>query len=663
MKKILILIWCFILTFPLYAQLNMTLIKHVQASDGGLSSVWNGEMSDVWGYEVDGNEYAIVTMEDGISILDITDPLSPSEVFYSTGPNTFWRDAKVWGDHLYVVNEAASSDGMKIIDMGALPGGTITAADVSWWDGDNGVTFTDAHNIFIDENGFAYIVGSDVGSIIVDVATDPDNPTVVGQYDDEYVHDVFVRGDTLWTCEFYAGHFAAIDVTDKSAETFMAAQETPSGKTHNIWLTDNNQIAFASDEVNNGYVTSYDVSDLTDIRELDRYRPGSGAPPHNAFVVSEDFVVNSFYKEGVIVLDGSRPQNMIKVGQYDTSPFAGTGFAGCWGVYPYLPSGVILATDIEQGLFILQADYKHAAYLEGFVTDVNTGNPINGATVSVVTTDNSDNSNLLGEYATGAASSGTYEVTVSAPGYDPISVTGIVLTEGQVTNWDFQLGTYESTEVQARLCIEGAYIGNGEMSTTLNDLGLIPLDQPFNTVPWNYPGMETVTAVPTDAVDWILVELRAVPSSMILETRAGFLMKDGMVKDLNGTDPIQFNAAYAGGNYYVLFRHRNHIDVRSRFPQVFPNLDTLDITLDPDLVNGLEQMKLMSDGKYALVAGDQDGDGDIDGDDFDNEYSVAPEALLQYIEMDCNLNGLGTVKDYNLYRENKGEMGSFEVLY
>ena len=48
---------------------------------------------------------------------------------------------------------------------------------------------------------------------------------------------------------------------------------------------------------------------------------------------------------------------LTEIGSFDTylSPSANTaGTDGAWGVYPFLPSGTILVSDIENGLFLLK---------------------------------------------------------------------------------------------------------------------------------------------------------------------------------------------------------------------------------------------------------------------------------------------------------------------
>ena len=70
-----------------------------------------------------------------------------------------------------------------------------------------------------------------------------------------------------------------------------------------------------------------------------------------------------------------------------------------------------------------------------------------------------------------------------------------------------------------RIFFEGAYSG-GIMSTYLNVGGLIPLSQPYNTSPWNYSGTESVSSIPSNVVDWVLVELRS-DETTVVASRAG----------------------------------------------------------------------------------------------------------------------------------------------
>jgi hypothetical protein len=122
--------------------------------------------------------------------------------------------------------------------------------------------------------------------------------------------------------------------------------------------------------------------------------------------------------------------------------------------------------------------------------------------------------------------------------------------------------------------IKGAWNNpTGLMRTTLNTSGLLPLTQPYNTVPFNYPGTESVSSIPnTNIVDWVLVELRkpstglaadAQPSTFI-GRKAGFLLNNGTVVDLDGVTPLAFDIAKQGSGNFIVVRHRNHLAVMSK---------------------------------------------------------------------------------------------------
>ncbi len=471
LKRLLFIALTIFSFFTVHAQLNINLV-------GQLEFPGHGDVSDIWGHvDGSGNEYALVGLQDGTSIVDISDPTNPIEVFFSAGANTIWRDLKVWDNHVYITNEG--SGGTKIIDMSNLPG-AITAADVYQHTGTL-YPYTKAHDLYIDENGYAYIMGADNGvggAIILDLNNNPKIPQEVGRYDEYYIHDGMVRGDTLWAGCVDDGFMAAIDVTTKSNPITMATHNTPSNFTHNIWPSDDGHTVFTTDEKSNAYIASYDVSNLSNVSELDRIQssPGELVIPHNVFVVG-DYLVTSYYRDGVTIHDASNPSNMVEVGNYDTSPaFDGNGFNGCWGVYPYLPSGLIIASDIENGLFVLGPTYSPATYLNGKVTDLTTSLAIDGAQIEIVTTSASTNSNIIGDYQTGIAIAGPYDVTYSKSGYISKTITGVVLTSGNTTTVDvelepsvpfnFQMHIEESITAND-ISIANVTIENNGFSTTL----------------------------------------------------------------------------------------------------------------------------------------------------------------------------------------------------
>ncbi|NNC94282.1 MAG: choice-of-anchor B family protein, partial [Chitinophagales bacterium] len=127
----------------LFAQSNLSVIG---------SLPYTQELSDIWAYEdTAGNAYALVGVYNGFSIVDITDPSNPVQLSFIPGASTTWRDIKVWDHYAYVTNEGGN--GMLIVDLSDLPN------VLNYYDWNYNNQLVTAHNIFIDENGIAYVVG------------------------------------------------------------------------------------------------------------------------------------------------------------------------------------------------------------------------------------------------------------------------------------------------------------------------------------------------------------------------------------------------------------------------------------------------------------------------------------------------------------------------
>ena len=305
-------------------------------------------INDIWGYsDSTGNEYALVGTNEGFSVLNITNPTNPNQLYFIEGDNTIWRDIKTWQNYAYVVCDQCN-DGLLIVDLNDATGETHSFTTDF---------FEKAHNIYIDENGYLYAFGGNAnGVIILNLNNNPTNPTYEGINDLFYLHDGMVRGDTIWGASTSMGEFFVYDVSDKSSPTIISSQPTPGGVTHNCWISDDGNTLFTTQEYSGAYIRSYDVSDIYNIEMQDEIQSWSGLTdviPHNTHVLN-NYLINSYYTDGITIIDASNPNNLIEVGYYDTSPqYEGDGSFGCWGAYPYLESGLILATDRQNGLHIL----------------------------------------------------------------------------------------------------------------------------------------------------------------------------------------------------------------------------------------------------------------------------------------------------------------------
>ncbi len=433
MKKL--LLWaCLLCSYTFVnAQLNVTLKANMPFPGKVLSNIGS--------YAANGKEYALVGTETGLSIVDVTVPTAPVNKFDVVGPTSDWREVKTWGSYAYVTTEGGNV-GLQIVNLSYLP----DSIQVKTWKGSGAIAnqINTIHALHIDA-GYVYLYGTNLanGGPIIASLSDPWNPVYLGQRAGSYVHDGYVRNDTLWACHINAGYFSAIDVSNKANPILLNTQNTPLNFTHNSWLNTEGSALFTTDEKSNTHLTAYDVRNINNITELGRVQsqnPGSNSIVHNTHI-RNDYAITSWYKDGVVIHDVSRPDNMILVGWFDTSPQSGDGFAGCWGVDPFLPSGNLVVSDIELGLYVLAPNYIRGCYLEGIVTDSTTSFPINNALVEILSTSASKSTKITGVYKTGLAAAGSYSVRISKPGYITKTFNNVNLVNGVLTTLNVQLAT------------------------------------------------------------------------------------------------------------------------------------------------------------------------------------------------------------------------------
>ena len=441
MKKLFFTLLLFPIITSAQSSMNMNLL--------GTYDYPTTQGNDIWGWvDSTGNEFALVGLRSGFSVVNVTNPSSPSEEFFIPDVNSTWRDVKIWGNYAYVTTEASA--GLLIVDLTDMTGNTYS--HVNQFTNNNGgsVSFTSAHDIYIDENGIAYIFGAknngsyvaNGGAIFLDVAVNPMNPVYLGEWSDEYIHDGMVRGDTMYAGCIYSGKVFIVDVSNKNNPITIGQHATPNNFTHNAWVSDNGDYVFTTDEKPGAYLAAYDVSDLNNIQEVDRTQsnPGSNSIPHNTFV-DGNFLITSYYRDGTTVHDITHPNYMIQVAYYDSYAGSGNGFDGCWGTYPYLPSGNIISSDINSGaggkgrLLIYGRNFQQACYLQGNIYDGLTGSIIANTNIEILTTNTIETSNLLGYYQSAIIDSGTYQLVFSANSYTSDTIT-VLLTNGVMTVQD-----------------------------------------------------------------------------------------------------------------------------------------------------------------------------------------------------------------------------------
>lgn len=343
--------------------------------------------NDLWGYvSPSGREYAVLGIARGIAFVEVTEPRYPKVVAFVPGLDDqvddrpcklCLRDMKVYDQYAYVTNERFSSGefvlsgggGVQIIDLTQIDQGAVVEIGTLTQDG-----LDTAHNIAVNlESGFAYVTGANIangGLVAIDLATDPTNPRIVGTWSELYIHDAEVvsYNDGPFAGREIVFGFAGlegikiIDVTDK-ANIFTMATETYPNITYAHYgaLSEDRNYLFVNDELDELFnddvtmTTTYvlDVQDLGNPQFVTSFSNGLPASDHN-LRIRGDLLFEANYRSGLRIFDVSDVHQVHEVGFYDTYPRDDDAHTnGAWGVYADLPSGIVLVSDTESGLLVL----------------------------------------------------------------------------------------------------------------------------------------------------------------------------------------------------------------------------------------------------------------------------------------------------------------------
>ena len=208
-----------------------------------------------------------------------------------------------------------------------------------------------------------------------------------------------------------------------------------------------------------------------------------------------------------------------------------------------------------------------------------------------------------------------------------------------------------SRYLELSVYLEGAF-NDTEMTTILNQAGSLPLSQPFNTNPWNYPGIENVPGIPNpDIVDWVLIEYRdaidagSANNSTIIGQSAAFLLKNGSIVDLDGTSNLEVNVAISN-DLFVVMHHRNHLSVLSAFAcNLNGAMYSYDFTTSSGQAFGANAQVEMWPGYFGLISGDCNADGNVNNNDL--SMWVSQSGKSGYLMEDLNLDGEVDNRDKN----------------
>ena len=377
-----------------FSSRNVALLAQVPLAQMGGGAGITGASLDAWVDPLTKREYAIMGRSNGTAFIDVTNPTQPRYVAnlpkWAGSANTLWREPKVYGNHAYVGVDGTSHP-IQSVDLTQLRNyaGTTMTLSAGTFAGSGTVSIGNVHTLAINkDSGFLYGAGTGrfSGGIYAIDVRNPGAPAVAGGYGlDGYTHETQVvtyrgpdkqyRGreiafnsNGVWDS---SDSLSITDVTNKSAMTRIARRGYPNaGYIHQGWLTEDHRYFFQNDEFDetNGVTGGRTRTHLWDLVDLDNpvyrgfYDHQTTSVDHNLYV-KDGFLYETNYTTGLRILkignlESSDPNDWLsEVAFFDTYPANdGKTYNGAWNNYPFLPSGNVLVSDIDGGLFVLRAD-------------------------------------------------------------------------------------------------------------------------------------------------------------------------------------------------------------------------------------------------------------------------------------------------------------------
>jgi choice-of-anchor B domain-containing protein len=353
--------------------------------------------NSVWGFTDlnTGREYAFMGLENGVAVVDLTNPDAAEQVGLGTGSATTWRDIKVyqtydanaqrWRAYAYVTADRVTTDFLLILDLSGLPNSVQALGPSS--------DHRSAHNVYMINADYTFglaqtsdgvqlgIAGSNLNTgnfRLYSLAANPRSPQLLSVANFGYAHDLSsfavkdarkntqcVNAQSQPQCQvlsdFNENTVDIWDITNPGSPQRLASQPYPNAAyVHSGWWTEDGRYLLVHDELdeqNFSLNTTIRVFDLADLRAP--VLAGSWVGPtraidHNGYVRGNRYYVAN-YSEGLTVLDITDPRNPTRIGFFDTFPAsAQMGFVGAWAAYPFYPSGAIAIGDINSGLYIVR---------------------------------------------------------------------------------------------------------------------------------------------------------------------------------------------------------------------------------------------------------------------------------------------------------------------
>lgn len=330
-----------------------------------------GPYSAIWGYKApDGREYAIMGSYDGTVFADITDPANVTEVDFlpSTNPTSssnVWREMKTYLNYAYIVSEVPNS-GVQIVDLQYLPD-SIRYVKKFIPAGHTSTHSISQFGAYLYLNGANSSFGN--GVTVLDLSADPENPVKRGGYNASYIHDCRVVNDTIYAANIYESKVSIINATNKNSLSLITSFiNLPNSGPHNTAISPDGDYIFVTDEIGNSprMMKIWDISDFGNITYVAGWQPTgiTSSIIHNVECYG-NYILAGHYSAGIRFVDVSNPYAPAEVAWYDTYPANNnSSYNGCWGGYMF-PSGKIIASDRQTGLYVLKTEFDVSVAIEG----------------------------------------------------------------------------------------------------------------------------------------------------------------------------------------------------------------------------------------------------------------------------------------------------------
>lgn len=350
-----------------------------------------------------GREYALMGVRNGTNVVDITNPDAPVQLGRIAGPNSTWWESAVLGEFGYAVTEGGG--GVRVIDLRNADFGSVSLLTTFTGGVDN------VHTVQANPaTNTVFLNGTNIGMVILNVSN-PAAPTIAGRWTTRYVHDSvphsytsgqYAGKEIVFACCGSAGLFI-LDITNRSnIQVVGSLNYVSNGYCHSAALSADEKYLYINDEFDelNGMVSFattwvIDVSDLSNPRFVRTFNNGLRVIDHNSSI-RDEFLYLACYEAGLRVYDITDPNTMTELGFFDTYPSNNSiNFAGMWGTYAKFPSGMVIGSDMQSGLFVLDPGeairlgarplsvlFDRGSHVSGTLNDVRRSNDAYYVTVS-----------------------------------------------------------------------------------------------------------------------------------------------------------------------------------------------------------------------------------------------------------------------------------------